>query len=529
MRRLVMCCDGTWNTPGQLAPSNVRRLYNALVDTATDGKNGEDQLTQYQSGVGTDSGGPIGWLLGGAAGVGLSSDVMDAYHWLTTTYRPGDKIALFGFSRGAFTARSLAGMIAACGLIDTTCLDEDEDAIWRQIGRAYHRRYRLGRDADPGWSDGLRFTYHPERADPIPVDFVGVWDTVGALGIPDTLGWLNLLDPPGRHAFHNLKLNPQVRHGRHAVALDEWRGPFTPTLWSDPAPGQDVKQVWFPGSHMDVGGGHPQTGLSDGALKWMIDESRAAVGLEFRKEVEDQIRPDALGMLHDDNQGVYGLLEPLYEPLLRPLLEPFFEPRPRAAPLIGKDRNDSSLHESVYERHDTPPITSGPYRRTRALAPGESGTVSVSARDPWNWTGLYLDAGDYTFAATGQWTDLTIASGPAGTTGWRRFHPREAGRLAGTVIGQGERLFRRVTGNPRANFLLTRRDEDMPWMALIGVVANDAIALEGGQDLHQRIPIGAGTNHRVCRSGYLYAFANDAWSFYGNNRGSVQLTVTRNQ
>jgi hypothetical protein len=97
----------------------------------------------------------------------------------------------------------------------------------------------------------------------------------------------------------------------------------------------------------------------------------------------------------------------------------------------------------------------------------------------------------------------------------------------GTLVGQGERLFRRLTRNPRANFPLTRRDEAMPWRSLTGVVANDAIALEGNQDLHEHIAIGAGTKHRVCRSGHLYAFANDAWSFYGNNRGSVELTVTR--
>ncbi|MET8878316.1 DUF2235 domain-containing protein [Nocardia sp. NPDC004604] len=524
MRRLVMCCDGTWSTPSQLAVTNVRRFYNALAETT---KGGEDQLTRYQAGVGTDSAGLAGWLSGGVAGVGLSRNVMDAYQWLTTTYRPGDRIALFGFSRGAFTARSVAGMIAACGLIDTAYLDEDE--IQGQVRHAYQRRYRLGRDADPGWSEGLRFSYDPGRAEPIPVDFVGVWDTVGALGIPDYLGWLNLLDPASRHAFHDVKLNPAVRHGRHAVALDEQRGPFTPTLWSDPEPDQDVKQVWFPGSHMDVGGGHLETGLSDGALKWMIDESRAAIGLEFRKDVEDQIRPDALGTLHDDNQGVYGLLEPLYEPLLRSLLESFFEPRPRATPMIDKDGNNPLLHRSVYERNQTPPIASGPYRRTRSLAPGESGTVSVSARDPWNWTGLYLEPGDYTFAATGQWTDLDIPCGPAGTTGWHSFHPGEIFHAASTLIGQGERIFRRITRNPRANFLLTRRDESMPWMSLIGVVANDAIPCEGAQALPECIAIGAGTNHRIFRPGYLYAFANDAWSFYGNNRGSVQLEVTRNR
>lgn len=515
-----MCCDGTWNTAGQRAVTNVRRLYNALDDTAP---NGTEQLSHYQPGVGTS--GLLGWLPGGVVGFGLSRNVIEAYQWLTTTYRTGDRVALFGFSRGAYTARSLAGMIAACGLIDTTGLDED--TVWQRIEHVYRRRYMRGRRADADWGDGMRFLFDPERVDQLPVDFIGVWDTVGSLGIPDTLGWLNLLDPARRYGFHDVRLNPQVRHARHALALDENRGPFTPTLWSSPAPDQDVEQVWFPGSHMDVGGGHPETGLSDCALRWMIDEARSAVGLEFREGVEKQIQPDPLGVLHDDNQGGYGALEVLYEPLLRSAFESFLEPRPRATPLIDPNRADPALDSSVYTRYETPPITGGPYRPTHVLEDGQSVTVDVVARDPWNWTGIYLEAGEYRFTATGQWVDLNIPSGPAGTTGWSRYRPREAGRLLGTLIGQGERLFRRLTRNPMANFILTRRDEGMPWFALIGVVANDATPVGGDQALHEHIPIGAGTSHQVSRPGYLYAFANDAWSFYGNNHGSVALRITR--
>jgi hypothetical protein len=195
--------------------------------------------------------------------------------------------------------------------------------------------------------------------------------------------------------------------------------------------------------------------------------------------------------------------------------------------MIDGDGNNPLLHSSVYERHQIPPIATGPYRPTRTLAPGESGTVSVSARDPWNWTGLYLEAGNYTFTATGRWSDLRIVSGPAGPSGRQRFRPGAGLHLAGTLIGRAERLFRRVTRNPMAYFLLTRRDENMPWMSLIGVVANDAILLGGTEARHEQIPIGAGTNHRVGRPGYLYAFANNAWGCYGKNRGSVQLEVTR--
>lgn len=516
MRHLVVCCDGTWNTAEEQSDTNVARLRNALAETDGDGV---EQKSYYDTGVGTE-GGLLDFLLGGAAGVGLGRNVMDAYHWLTSNYESGDRVALFGFSRGAYTVRSLAGMVAACGLIDTTALDGK--TVWRRIEQLYHRRYRLGRRANPRWRNGLLFTFDPERADEIPVHFIGVWETVGSLGIPDYLGVLNLLDPRRRYAFHDVTLNPHIKCARQALAMDETRAPFSPTLWK-PAPGQDMEQVWFPGSHLDVGGGYLQRGLSDGALQWMIDQAQKEAGLAFHKPVLDQIRPNSHEVRHDGNLSALGWLAPVFEPFL----QPFFEHRPRAVPLIDPDTPNPQLHKSVYERHQTAPIAGGPYRPTRVLVAGDSATVDVSARNPWHSTGFYLRAGDYTFTAQGGWLDLHIWSGPEGTTGLRRFHPIEAGRLLGTLIGQGEKLFRRVTGNQAANFLFTRREEDLPWMSLVGVVANDAKTVGDGPNVHERIAIGTGVDHPVCRDGYFYAFANDAWGFYGNNRGTVRLTVTR--
>ncbi len=523
MTHLIVCCDGTWNTPEIESVTNVCRLYNALTETGMDG---DRQLAYYQPGVGS-----LRYrLLGGAVGLGLSGNVMDAYLWLTTRYVPGDRISLFGFSRGAYTARSLAGMISACGLIDTTKVDEAE--LWPHIKDLYNRGYRQKKRDPQGreWRQGLTFRWDPDDYHQIPIHFIGVWDTVGALGIPAYMGWLSLLDPLHRHDFHDMRLNPYIKHGRHAVAMDERRSPYTPALWSEPyGAEQVVKQVWFPGSHMDVGGGHLQRGLSDCALRWMIDEAREAVGIGFYKTtVEDQINPNPLDVLHDDDHGVVGVLEPLVDPELDPVLEIFLQPRPRAVPKIDPDATIPQIHQSVYDRYQNPPITSGPYRPTQVLAPGQSRTVEVFAHEPWNETGLYLEAGDYQFTAEGQWFDADIVSGPAGTTGLRRFNPLvERLRLVGTLLGQGERLFRLVTGNKMADFIGTRREEDMPWMSLVGVVANDAISIEGEYKAHERIAFGAGTRCRVTRSGYLYAFANDAWGFYGNNRGSVHLTVTR--
>jgi hypothetical protein len=181
----------------------------------------------------------------------------------------------------------------------------------------------------------------------------------------------------------------------------------------------------------------------------------------------------------------------------------------------------------VYERHLTPPISGGRYRPTHILPPGRSATVDVHAHEPWNETGLYLEPGDYFFSADGEWRDANIASGPSGTSGFDLFNPLvERMRLLGTISGQFEALYRRVSGNQAADFLGARREGDMPWMSLVGVIANNAHA-DGPRAAHERIPIGADTRHYVSQGGYLYTYANDAWGRYEDNQGSVRLTVTR--
>jgi uncharacterized protein (DUF2235 family) len=529
MRNLVVCCDGTWNTPEQPSVTNVFRLRNALGEKDAEGN---QQLSYYQSGVGT-RGGLLPWLLGGISGVGLSHDVMGAYRWLTATYEPGDRIALFGFSRGAYTVRSLAGMISACGLLDTR--GQDDTTIRHQIEYVYNQKYRAADRCDPFWRDGLKFRYDPADAEQIPVYFIGVWDTVGSLGIPDNLGILNLWDSPRRYAFHDVKLNPHIRYARHAVALDERRGPFAPSLWDDSKKGpiQDLQQVWFPGSHMDVGGGHPETGLSDGALLWMVEEAQKAL-LVFDDDMLKQITPSDRDVLHEDDRSVFRLLAPLYDPLIAPLVQPFVETRPRAVPRIDVNARNSKVHQSAYGRQQDKILTSRPYRPTRVLsARGCSETVTVFARQPWNDTTLYLEPGEYIFAAEGEWLDLRIWSGPEGTTGLAQFNPFVEGlRLLSTVLGPVEKVFRWASRNEEANYFGSRREEDLPWMSLVGVVANGAgkqPANENAPTPHQRIAIGKGMNDpvTVAKGGYLYAFANDAWGYYGNNSGSVRLTVTR--
>jgi len=513
MRHLIACCDGTWQTARN--HSNVHRLAGAVAAAAPDGT---EQECQYFPGVGA-LGSVWARVSGGVAGVGLSRNVMDAYTWLATRFRDGDKISIFGFSRGAFTARSLAGMISACGLLNLDGMSAEDARA--HVERAYEKKYRAGNTALPSWRQGMQFRFDPVDAARIPVWFIGVWDTVGSLGIPDHLGLVNVIDSPRRYEFHDVTLNPCIAHARHALALDEFRGPFTPTLWSDPAPGQDLKQVWFPGNHSDVGGGYRETGLSDGALLWMMQEATAAVGLAFDATKRADVRPDPAGRLHDDSRAVPGPVAWATESL--------FQPRPRAVPLIDpRGPRNPAVHESAHLRQRARDLDQGPYRPTRLLEAQASASVDVSAREGWNDTGLYLQPGMHRFVADGSWESAGSASGPAGEAGLRRFRPRALGRLAGTLIGHAETLFRGVGRNGAAEFYGARREEKLPWMSLVGVLANETP--EGAPEPprpHERIAIGAAVEHDVDRPGYLYAFANDAWGFYRNNSGSVRLTVTR--
>lgn len=511
MKRLVVCCDGTWNTPDQEqndlpSPTNVVKLYNAVAPQAS----GVEQQTYYHPGVGTE--GPVGArTAGGAYGAGLGENIISAYAWLAVHYESGDHVFLFGFSRGAFTVRSLAGFIGRCGLLDLKGLTPS-DAFGR-AERAYQEGYRDGNtDWKPtGWA--LRAT------EPVPIHFIGVWDTVGALGIPDDLALLNLLDKPESWRFHDMSLGPSVRYARQAMALDEQRASFTPTLWTDPATrapylnDDRVKQLWFPGVHSDVGGGYAESDLSDIALKWMMDEATAR-GLGFTNKMVAQLRPEPCGVLHNSLQGIFRMLRT----------------RPRNIPRMI---DPAWLHPATIERHDNPPISQAPYHPTRTLAGSQTARVSVYARDHWNATGLYLEAGNtYELTGSGEWLDSSIPCGPNGMQDGK-LHPGELLLAASSFLGGIESLYRRVTGNDRADFWGTRRIESMPWFALVGVIANDGTGApspvnDGSPSPHETFLIGEGpVRVAVEKPGYLYAFANDAWAFYGNNRGSLVLTVKR--
>lgn len=307
--RLILCFDGTWNTPED--HTNVFRLYAAIPDQST---GCSQQLKFYDEGVGTTFDTRI---TGGALGLGLGENVLKGYCWLIQHYRPsagadgqplvieeqadpgepaaqlfhdGDHIFSFGFSRGAFTARSLAGLVNRCGVLKRALFAAGEEITPKhpQVQAAW-KLYRqdLGKEAAdhgcPTRNLAVCEDFRRDHSWTPKVHFVGVWDTVGALGVPDFNG-TNLPFSPMRFGFHDASLSRVIENGYHACAIDENRPDFAVTLWDAVChPGQQVEQRWFPGAHANVGGGYEDDTLPDPPMKWLCERA-IGCGLEFRKD-----------------------------------------------------------------------------------------------------------------------------------------------------------------------------------------------------------------------------------------------------
>jgi uncharacterized protein (DUF2235 family) len=330
MRRLIVCADGTWNKPdeddhGQPAPTNVvkiQRAIKAIDDT------GVSQITFYHSGVGT--GDAVDKFGGGAFGDGLDRNILECYEFLVSNYVPGDELYFFGFSRGAYTVRSLAGLIRNSGLLKQEYAGMSREAmhLYRDRDPAKHP------NADAARVFRKQFAYDPDPNLPKPdfqIECIGVWDTVGALGVP--LGIFNAFNH-GKFSFHDVGLSRSIRIALHALAIDERRGPFKPSLWTQPkedaviAEDADderrrrqgwLEQAWFAGVHSNVGGGYAEAGLSDIAFDWMVKRVAAKTstwsngsakgGLQFNPDVLSQIaKPDPFSRLYDSMTPLYKAL-----------------------------------------------------------------------------------------------------------------------------------------------------------------------------------------------------------------------------
>ncbi|KAI0480252.1 hypothetical protein GGR56DRAFT_261940 [Xylariaceae sp. FL0804] len=325
-KRIILCCDGTWQNgdnarrkvskwdpiPNVDLASNVTRISRCFQRACSDGTS---QVIYYQSGVGSRSG-FIDKMLGGAFGVGVAEHVHEAYAYLCANYVDGDEIILIGYSRGAFTARSVAGLISDIGLLtregmkhfyvvfkdmqhwkDLDYKDDSPNVPFPQKPRGVNAEhiYRE-RLVELGYS---RVRQDKGRGNLIRVKAVGVWETVGALGIPDIAFLTRMGIQPNNHEyrFYNTSLSAKIEHAFHALALDETRGPFLPTLWErtpEDRECSDLRQVWFPGSHTDVGGGSEDQGIANIALASSINCEfiDGALDVLFEENVEHYTAPD---------------------------------------------------------------------------------------------------------------------------------------------------------------------------------------------------------------------------------------------
>lgn len=370
-RNIILCSDGTGNKGGYGADTNVFKIFN-VVDIHNEET---EQITFYDDGVGTSTNKFIRAITG-AFGLGFRQNVKDLYEFLARNYEPGDKIFLFGFSRGAATVRAFAGMIQECGLLDRNHADckkggeFDEQKFEEQIGeaiKAYVMHECCPRHA-------LEFKKKAVK-EPLMIKMIGVWDTVSALGFPQDwskiVNWLfRLLDtvtdlwPPLAHNFYNYQLDASVEHVYHALAIDDERQTFHPKVWDEierkpakktwcermarlfgrKAPRtrtfdrpKHIEQVWFAGPHSNVGGGYERAGMSLVALDWMIERA-IRHGIVLKNHVKDEITADAdvHDKLYDSRDGV--------------ALYYRYAPRDIEALCAGRLEGPIKIHRSVIDR-----------------------------------------------------------------------------------------------------------------------------------------------------------------------------------
>lgn len=300
-KNIIICCDGTGKEYGKYN-TNVVKIFEIIL------KDPNKQIAYYDPGVGTLSAhGAITYtakfitkLYGLAFAYGITQNIEDAYEYLMDKYEENDKVYLFGFSRGAFTVRALAGMLNKCGLLQKGS---------NNLIPYASRMYRFGSDVDAaGFKKAFSRICKPY--------FIGVWDTVKSVGLIR------------RRRFPNARLNPDVSFGRHAISIDEKRSKYRPNLWEKSEnTEQDIKQVWFAGVHSDVGGGYEEDGLANIALKWMIGEAEKK-GLYIDDKAVQKISPDHKDKLHNTLLPFWWILGWWYR----------------------KIDPGSQIHDSVYQR-----------------------------------------------------------------------------------------------------------------------------------------------------------------------------------
>lgn len=314
-RNIAVFLDGTWNQVDDY--TNVYLLYQMCQGVEIGCEPGKQhwkedpnheeapQLRYYDSGVGTGLENLSPVLLGGAIGLGLKRNVAQAYLTICRYYRPGDRIFIFGFSRGAYTARTLGGLLHLFGILKPEYTKPIKTVNLKAFTFFAHRKelkipglavdtIREARKQSQNTEVQKRiierfkkrYCLNEETEEGTPVEFMGVFDTVGSMGIP------SLLDPLGartskrksyldRNKMPNASFPKNIAHARHALAVDEYRAHFRPTLWTDIGD-SDVEQRWFVGAHSNIGGGYPDNLLSNKPLHWMYQHAQSH-GLELAR------------------------------------------------------------------------------------------------------------------------------------------------------------------------------------------------------------------------------------------------------
>ncbi|BAM93162.1 conserved hypothetical protein [Bradyrhizobium oligotrophicum S58] len=337
MKRLAIFLDGTWNTLNN--NTNVWRLKSLTAETA-------DQRVYYSQGVGTRRGESA---RGGITGWGIDSEIIEAYTWLIQNFDDGDEIFIFGFSRGAYTARSLSGLISKCGVLRLGAPLSIEQLYTRyRIYDAPTIRSLRGKSLpdDASLEDRWLSTY----SRPTKIKFVGVWDTVGSLGLPV---W-SMAAKVRKYRFLDTHLRLDNEYAFHALALDEHRRNFEPTFWTrTDRVGHEgaaerqidkVEQRWFVGAHANVGGGYASDPLAQKPLKWLMEKATGR-GLVFRNEVLldiSQVAPPVTDSYRDFAWGLYRFASrPFYRPVGLP---------PEKGTQATTSRINETIDGSVFDR-----------------------------------------------------------------------------------------------------------------------------------------------------------------------------------
>ena len=351
-KNIVLCSDGTGNRGGKGNETNVWRIHNA-VDIRC---GSPEQVAYYDDGVGTQD---FKYLkaLSGATGLGFSRNVRQMYKFLIHTYNPkkDNQIYLFGFSRGAFTVRAFAAFALTCGLMNPADYDTDAELERKikELVRDYHKWWRKNRKLPQEEKKAFATTINTTPL--AEIEFIGVWDTVSAVGVPFEFGFSRLIRWLFVFYFSSRDLTKKVNGARQALALDDERKSFHPIVWNETKEGQSadsqreglwsprIKQVWFAGMHSNVGGGYPKQGLSYETLDWMLKE------LADHQKVDDKTLHFESGFTDDVHKHA-DVFDKLYDS--RSGVAAYYRYKPRDVGRFCRDNGipTADVHESVFAR-----------------------------------------------------------------------------------------------------------------------------------------------------------------------------------